>query len=246
MTTFTNKLALITGGAGGIGVATARLWLDRGGSVCLVDVSAERLNTAAKTLADSRVSTHVSTLESSHACAAAVEAAGGPIHSLIHLAGIFEADNQMDPASARDVYDRVIQANLTNGLEIANAWEPTADRSDGPARLVFVSSLAFNRGAVNHVAYSAAKGGLVGMTRALTRRFAPGALVNAVAPGVILTSMPAPIIAARKDALLAEIPLARFGEPSEVASVIAFLCGPDSSYVSGQLINIDGGTVMGG
>ena len=84
------------------------------------------------------------------------------------------------------------------------------------------------------------------MTRALARRFAPGALVNAVAPGIILTTMPAPIIAARRDALLDEIPLSRFGDPSEVASVIGFLCGPDSSYVTGQLINIDGGTVMGG
>ena len=246
MTTFTNKLALITGGAGGIGIATARMWLDRGGSVCLVDVSADRLSVAAKQLADARVSTYVSTLETADACAAAIASAGGPIHSLIHLAGIFEADTDMDAASARNVYDRVLQANLTNGMDVANAWEPTADRRDGPARLVFVSSLAFNRGAVSHVAYSAAKGGLVGMARALARRFAPGVLVNAVAPGIILTSMPAPIIAARKDALLNEIPLGRFGEPSEVASVIAFLCGPDSSYVTGQLINIDGGTVMGG
>jgi NAD(P)-dependent dehydrogenase (short-subunit alcohol dehydrogenase family) len=246
MTDFNNKMALITGGAGGIGLATARLWLDRGGSVCLVDVSAERLQATADTLNSDRVTTFESQLGSPQACASAIAAAPQPIHSLIHLAGTFEADDAMDPESARGVYDRVIQANLTTGMDMANAWTTQADRSDGPARLVLVSSLAFNRGALKHVAYSAAKGGLVGMTRALARRFAPNTLVNAVAPGIILTSMPAPVIAARGDALLDEIPLARFGQPSEVASVIAFLCGPDSSYVNGQLINIDGGTIMGG
>jgi NAD(P)-dependent dehydrogenase (short-subunit alcohol dehydrogenase family) len=246
MSSFSGKLALITGGAGGIGVAMARLWLDRGGAALLVDVSEERLAEAVRSLDHPRVHTYTSALESAAACTEVIAHAPAPIHSLIHLAGIFEADDDMGPDDARAVYDRVMQANLTSGIEMANAWEPHADRRDGPARAVFVSSLAFNRGAVRHVAYSAAKGGLVGMTRALARRFAPGALVNAVAPGIILTSMPAPVIAARREALLDEIPLARFGEPSEVASVIAFLCGPDSSYVTGQLINIDGGTVMGG
>ena len=246
MSSFEGKLALITGGAGGIGVAMARLWLGRGGAVFLVDVSDERLLDAANSLDHPQVHTYTSTLESAAACAEVIAHAPGPVHSLIHLAGIFEADDEMGADDARAVYDRVLQANLTSGMEIANAWEPHADRRDGPARAVFVSSLAYNRGAVRHVAYSAAKGGLVGMTRALARRFAPGALVNAVAPGIILTTMPAPIIAARRDALLDEIPLSRFGDPSEVASVIAFLCGPDSSYVTGQLINIDGGTVMGG
>ena len=99
MTDFNNKMALITGGAGGIGLATARLWLDRGGSVCLVDVSAERLQATADTLNSDRVTTFESQLGSPQACASAIAAAPQPIHSLIHLAGTFEADDAMDPGS---------------------------------------------------------------------------------------------------------------------------------------------------
>ena len=110
--------------------------------------------------------------------------------------------------------------------------------------MVFSSSLAFRRGAVDYVAYSAAKGGLVGMTRALARRFNKQANVNAVAPGIIMTNMAVPLIIEQKDKLLAEIPLGRFGAPEEVASVVKFLLGWDASYITGQTINVDGGQVM--
>jgi 3-oxoacyl-[acyl-carrier protein] reductase len=81
----------------------------------------------------------------------------------------------------------------------------------------------------------------VGLTRALSRKLAPEVLVNAVAPGVIATKMADPIIAERGEAYRQEIPLRRFGQPSEVASVIRFLCSPDASYITGQTITIDGG-----
>ena len=81
------------------------------------------------------------------------------------------------------------------------------------------------------------------MVKASARKFAPTVHVNGVAPGIILTSMTEKLIEARHDALMQEIPIRRFGQPSEVASVIGFLVGPASSYVNGQIINIDGGTV---
>jgi NAD(P)-dependent dehydrogenase (short-subunit alcohol dehydrogenase family) len=87
------------------------------------------------------------------------------------------------------------------------------------------------------------KGALTGLVRALARRFAPDILVNGLAPGIILTTMPSGIIATRGDRLLAEIPLARYGEPEEVAGVVDFLSGPNATYMTGQILNVDGGIV---
>jgi len=151
---------------------------------------------------------------------------------------------ERDPDLAADhaVWDRAIANNLTNAYDMTSA---VAERFDGAVmcRLVFVSSLAFRRGGVDFVPYSAAKGGIIGMVRALTRRLGDRALVNAVAPGIIETSLTADLRARRAEKLMGEIPLGRFGHPREVASVIAFLLGEDSSYVTGQCINIDGGTI---
>jgi NAD(P)-dependent dehydrogenase (short-subunit alcohol dehydrogenase family) len=111
--------------------------------------------------------------------------------------------------------------------------------------MVFASSLAFRRGSFDHIAYSAAKGGIAGLVRALARALAPKALVNGVAPGIILTGMPEHMLEApdRRERLLAETTLKRFGHPREVATVLRFLLSDDSSFITGQLINVDGGVV---
>lgn len=238
---YRDKTVVLTGGAGGIGMACARRFHDLGARLVLVDIDADGLDRAAEAFAGSdRVIIHRSAVDTPASCAAALDAAAAPIHALVHLAGWFEKD-PMDPDD-HGVWDRAIAGNLTNGYDLAIAFQARCDTRQ-PARIVFISSLAFNRGAFDHVPYTAAKGGLVGLTRALARRLAPGVLVNAVAPGIITTTMPAPVIADRGERLLAEIPLKRFGEPAEVAGVIEFLCGPGSTYVTGQLINIDGGTI---
>lgn len=244
-TSFDGLQFVITGGAGGIGRACARELLAGGAEVLLVDVDAARLDAATAELgAGGRVKSHCSRLASPQEAAAALDAAARPIHGLIHMAGVFEPDpfEPAEPAEPNDhaVYDRALAANLTNGYDLAAAYPSRRDRSR-TGRIVFCSSGAFRRGAPGHVAYSTAKAGVVGLTRALARRFAPHTLVNAVAPNAIRTAMTTSAFAERGDAILATIPLGRWGEPEEIASVVTFLCSNGASYLTGQTINVDGG-----
>jgi 3-oxoacyl-[acyl-carrier protein] reductase len=241
---FEGRLIVITGGAGGIARETAQLLLADGARLLLIDPNAAALETAAGALdAPDRVQTAVSSLATSADCAATLRGVPQPVYALVHLAGIFRQD-ALD-AVHRPLWDETLAANLTNAFDMAAACRPKLD-PDAVCRMVFVSSLAFRRGSFDHIAYSAAKGGIVGLVRALARALAPKVLVNGLAPGIILTGMPDHIIAepARRERLLAETALKRFGAPREVATVIRFLLSEDSSYITGQMINVDGGAAM--
>jgi 3-oxoacyl-[acyl-carrier protein] reductase len=237
MTEFVGKRIIITGGAGGIGVETARAFMERGGHVVIVDIDAARLEEAQAKLGRVRLGTQVSALETVQECARVIESAGAPVFALVHLAGLFERD-AMDPDD-HGVWNRAIAANLTNAYDMAVAFSTRYDKRE-PARIVLTSSVAYRRGSADYPPYAAAKGGIVGLTRALSRRLAPTVLVNAIAPGPIDTRMAASTLAAGGDAYVQAIPLKRVGKPSEVASVIRFLCSRDSSYVTGQTITVDG------
>lgn len=242
MSDFTGKRIIVTGGAGGIGIETVRAFMDQGGHVVMVDRDQDRLNAAQEILGRVRLALYRSDLENPTACAAALEAAGGPVFALVHLAGVYEKD-PLDPAD-HGVWDRAIGANLTNAYDLAVAFSTRYARSKDPrdpARIVFASSVAYRRGSLGYPAYAAAKAGIVGLTRSLARRLAPEVLVNAVAPGVIETRMAAETIAERGEQMLVEIPQKRFGGPAEVASVIRFLCSVEASYVNGQTLTVDGG-----
>lgn len=235
---FTGKRIVVTGGAGGIGIETVRGFMAQGGHVVMADIDEAALERAQAELGRVRLATIASPLDTPAECARVIEAAGAPVYALVHLAGVFERD-ALDPDD-HGVWNRAIAANLTNAYDMAVAFSSRFDRRE-PARIVFASSIAYRRGSADRVPYAAAKGGIVGLTRALSRKLAPDVLVNAVAPGVIETRMADPIIAERGDSYRQEIPLKRFGKPAEIASVIRFLCSPDASYVTGQTITVDGG-----
>lgn len=233
------KLVVLTGAAGGIGRACVQALLEQGARLLLIDRDQEGLSALAKTCAaPERVHTACSSLESPEACAAAIASAEGDIYGLVHLAGIYEADD-VDVAS-RPTWDRALDVNLTSAFDISAACMPRLSEYDA-CRFVFITSVAYRRGSFDHIGYSAAKGGIAGLIRAMSRRLAPKVLVNGVAPGIIGTAMTKDIIAQRPDTLRAMIPMQRWGEASEVAGVVKFLLGADSSYVTGQIINCDGG-----
>ena len=236
---FEGRQFVITGGAGGIGRACARQLLEGGAMVLLVDIDAARLDEVAANLAGGdRLATHVSRLGSPKEAGHALDAAGGPIFGLIHMAGLFEPD-PLDPQD-HSAFDRAMASNLTNGYDLGVAYQTRRD-TGAVGRIVYCSSGAYRRGSPGRVAYSVAKAGIVGLTRGLARQFAPHTLVNAVAPNAIKTAMTDSTFKERGDAILATIPLGRFGEPEEIASVVTFLCSDGASYITGQTINIDGG-----
>jgi len=235
-----DRRVIVTGGAGGIGFACARHLLDRGASVTLADVDANRLQAAQARLNDHRVVAVVSSLGNATECRRVVAAAGGPLHALVHMAGVFEHD-PLDPDD-RSVWERAMASNLSNAYEMVIAFREFRDERE-LSRVVLCSSRAFQRGTPNRAAYAAAKGGIVGLVRAFSRDLAPLTCVNAVSPGLIRTPMTDALVTSLGEQRLAEIPLGRFGEPEDVAGVVGFLCSRSANYVTGQVITVDGGVI---
>ena len=231
-------LVVITGATGGIGAPLARRLSKEGWRVHLIDLNAADLEALAAELNQSSFA--MSDLSTPEKCAVSLPA--DDITALVHLAGIF-VPHEMNP-EARSVFDDVLQHNASNAFDLVSAALP--QMCEGGS-IVLLSSMAFNRGAPEYAAYSMAKGAIVGLTRSLSRQVGERSIrVNALAPGIIETKMTEDLIASRgREKSLASIPLKRFGTPEDVVGPIAFLLSDDAAYVTGQVLNIDGGIVNG-
>lgn len=237
------QVALLTGAARGIGASAARLLAARGAIVHAADVLDCAATVAAIEQDGGEARGHELDVRDRAGCAklaAAVHAQHGRLDILVANAGVCPPGSV---AGDWEQWDSVIDINI-NGTQncVAGVWELMRDANYG--RIVIISSMAYYRGGVIvGTEYSASKAALIGMTRHIARNGGEfGINCNAVAPGIIDTDMTAAFDKPNLD----EIPLRRYGTAEDVAGPISFLCGPESAYMTGTVLNVTGGIVLAG
>jgi 3-oxoacyl-[acyl-carrier protein] reductase len=237
------KVVVITGGAGGLGLAMARRVLAEGGKVVITDISREALDAAIADLGGGTAVTGIEARASSpddvDAVVAHAVATFGRLDVWVNNAGITR-DATMRKMPVED-FDLVIDVHLRGtwlGTRAAADWM----RDHGGGSVINVSSISGKVGNAGQTNYSAAKAGIVGLTKAAAKEVGfAGVRINAIQPGIIRTPMTDAMPDAVKQDRLREIPLGRFGEPEEVADVVLFLASDLSRYLTGTVIEISGG-----
>jgi NAD(P)-dependent dehydrogenase (short-subunit alcohol dehydrogenase family) len=240
------KNVLVTGGASGIGEATARRFLQEGSSVCILDRSAEARARVAQALPElkGRIAADVSSLEQVKAGFAEALDRMGSVDVLINNAGISIRHDFLDITPAE--WDEVVGINLKGVFYVAQ----TAARhmmEKGNGVILNTASTAGSTGYPHYADYSAAKGGVIALTRAMALELAPVVRVNAVSPGYVLTPMQrAEYTDAMLEAVNRKIPLGRHARPEEIAALFAFLASDDAAFATGQVYVMDGAETAGG
>ena len=243
MALLTGKIAVITGGAQGLGYAIAQQFIAEGARVMLGDLNITATRAAAESLGGSNVArARVCDVTSGAAVedlvGAAVEEFGG-LDIMVNNAGITR-DATLRKMT-EEQFDEVISVHLKgtwNGTRSAAA----VMREGGGGAIINMSSISGKVGLVGQTNYSAAKAGIVGLTKAAAKELAHlGVRVNAIQPGLIRSAMTESMPQRIWDAKLAEVPMGRAGEPSEVATVALFLASDLSSYMTGTVLEVTGG-----
>jgi 3-oxoacyl-[acyl-carrier protein] reductase len=242
------KVAVVTGGSRGIGLAIAGWLAEHGATVVVSGRDADRLQAAVKEL-----QAHGAPVLGVAADAAKREDADRLVDStrerfsrldiLVNNAGITR--DGLLVRMKDDDWDRVMEVNLRGAFLMTRAASKVMVRLKTGGRIVNIASTAGAMGNAGQANYSAAKAGLIGLTKASARELAHwGILVNAVAPGLIETDMASAMPAEARDALLAQVPLKRIGTAREVAEMVGFLAGDGAAYVTGQVFHVNGGLYM--
>ncbi len=245
--TLSDRRALVTGAAGGIGAAIVRQLSDAGARVALLDISAshDRLMKLASELPGETIVLQADVTDEVELEAAfeRIDADFGGLDILVNNAGIARDEDVFDITLSS--WRAVVEVNMTGAFLCAKlAMQRFRDQGSG-GRIVQIGSIVAHQGALKgHLHYSASKAALHGMSRTLARTGAPlGVTVNTVAPGLVRTPM---IAQAHGDdpTLTAKIPLGRFAEPSEVAAAVHFLASDAASYITGSVLDVNGGMYM--
>ena len=241
------KIAIVTGGSRGIGAAVAALLAEHGAAVVVSGRDADRLQHAVQELQERGAAVHgvVADAARREDVDRLVEAAKerfGRVDILVNNAGITR--DGLLIRMKDDDWDRVMETNLRGAFMMTRAAAKLMVRQRS-GRIINIASTAGAMGNPGQANYSAAKAGLIGLTKATARELAHwGILVNAVAPGLIETDMTAAIPAEAREALLAQVPLKRIGSARDVAEMVGFLAGDGAAYVTGQVFHVNGGLYM--
>ena len=241
------RVAIVTGGTRGIGAAVAAWLAERGARVVVSGRDADRMRSALTTMEGlaGRViglAADVAKRDDADRLVDAARQEFGRLDVVVNNAGITR--DALLIRMKDDDWDEVMDVNLRGAFLMTRAAAKTMMRQRS-GRIINIASTAGAMGNAGQVNYSAAKAGLIGLTKACARELAHWSiLVNAVAPGLIDTDMSAGIPDAARGALLAQIPLARIGTAREVAEVVGFLAGDGASYVTGQVFHVNGGLYM--
>jgi 3-oxoacyl-[acyl-carrier protein] reductase len=241
------RVAIVTGGTRGIGAAIAAWLAEHGARVVVSGRDADRVQSALKTMEglDGRVVGLVADAAKREDAERLVDTAKqefGRLDVVVNNAGITR--DALLVRMKDDDWDHVMEVNLRGAFLMTRAATKVMMRQRS-GRIINIASAAGAMGNAGQANYSAAKAGLIGLTKASARELAHWSiLVNAVAPGLIETDMSAALPEAARQAFLAQVPLGRIGTAREVAEVVGFLAGDGASYVTGQIFHVNGGLYM--
>lgn len=237
-----NEVVIITGGAGGIGRAAAGLFSQHGWRVALVDRDRAALEAAGRELDAWTTVCDVADYHAVQTAGAEVLRQFGWVDVLVNNAGVSQPKQIVD--LTREEWERTLAVNLSGAFHWSKALLPSMlERRKGC--IINVSSVSAKHGGghgtMSKACYAASKAGLLGFTRGLAREAAPHVRVNALCPGMIDTPMTQALIARAAEELKAAIPLGRLGTPHDVAGMIWLLASPYAEYLTGEIIDVNGG-----
>ena len=241
------RVAIVTGGAQGIGRATVMALAERGASIGLTNIRCAKLDSTIKELEDMgrkvlKLCVDVTDVEAVQEMVEQTVATWGKIDILVNNAGITKDNLVMRMKT--DEWEAVLKTNLDGAFYCIRAVLPTMVRQRY-GRIINIASVVAQAGNVGQANYIASKAGIIGLTKAVAAEVAKRNItVNAIAPGFINTPMTEGLPPEVKEKMLSMIPMGRMGNDSEVAHGVLFLASPEASYITGHVLNINGGMYM--